>query len=64
MIFFLSMSYFGFHCLCLWPNWITLTDPSFKIICEIMLVSTPILKSYKQGRKMNVCDRTNIILGS
>ena len=29
MIFSLSVSYFGFHCLCPWPYWITLTGPIF-----------------------------------
>ena len=27
---FLSVSYFDFHCLCLWPCWITLTGPNFQ----------------------------------
>ena len=29
MIFSLSVSYFGFHCLRPWPYWITLTGPIF-----------------------------------
>ena len=51
--FSLSVSSFGFHYLCLRP---------YKIICEIMLISMAILKSYKQRRKINEYGRTNMMI--
>ena len=60
MIFPLFVSYFGFHCLCLWPYWFRLTGHIFQNYLRDFV--NEYFVANKEETFMNECDHTNIMV--